>query len=157
CAHAHAAADRLLHGAAKGDAALELQGDVLGHQLRVEIRTAHLVNVDERFLRRELAELAFQLLDLGAFLADHDARAGGVDVDLGLVGSALDLHLGDAGVVEALLQELAQLEIFVQQLAIVAAREPLRVAALDDAEAEAPRMYLLSHSHYPRLRSSTTT
>src|SRR6185369_1876165 len=40
-AHAHPAADGFLHGAAEGDAALELQRDVLGDQLCVEIGTAH--------------------------------------------------------------------------------------------------------------------
>jgi hypothetical protein len=33
---------RPLHGAAKGDAALELLGDVLGHQLRVDLGLADL-------------------------------------------------------------------------------------------------------------------
>ena len=46
-AHAHGARDRLLHGAPERDAALELQRDVLGHELRVDVGTAHLVDVDE--------------------------------------------------------------------------------------------------------------
>src|SRR5262245_14186584 len=144
-AHAHAAADGFLHRAPEGDAALELQRHVFGHQLGVEVGTAYLMDVDERLLGGELAELALQLLDLGALLADHDARPRRIDVDLRLVGGALDLHLGDAGVVQPFLEELAQLEVLVQQIAIIAAREPLRVAAFDDAEAEAPRMYFLSH------------
>jgi hypothetical protein len=45
----------LFHGAAERDAALELQRDVLGDQLRIEIGPAHLVDVDEGFLRRQLA------------------------------------------------------------------------------------------------------
>ena len=38
---------RLLHGAAEGDAALELGGDVLGHQLRVDLGLADLDDVQE--------------------------------------------------------------------------------------------------------------
>src|ERR1700690_3121438 len=46
-AHAHAAADGFLHRAAESNAPLELEGDVLGHQLRIEVGAAHLVDVDE--------------------------------------------------------------------------------------------------------------
>ena len=70
----------------------------------------------------------------------------GVDVDLRLVGGALDLDLRDARVVEALLQEVADLDVLVQQLGVLAPGEPARVPVLDDAEPEALRMYLLSHA-----------
>ena len=46
-AHAHRARDRFLHRAAERDAALELQRDVLGDELRVEVGPPHLVDVDE--------------------------------------------------------------------------------------------------------------
>ena len=42
-----ARATRFLHGAPEGDAALELQRDVLGDELRVDVGTPHLVDVDE--------------------------------------------------------------------------------------------------------------
>ena len=51
-AHAHRARDGFLHRAAERDAALELQRDVLRHQLRVDVGTAHLVDVDEAVSRR---------------------------------------------------------------------------------------------------------
>ena len=102
-----------------------------------------------------------QLLDLGALLADHDARTRGVDVDLRLVGGALDLDLGDARVVEAALDEHADADVLVQQRGVVAVRVPLRVPALDHTEAKSLRMYLPAHAT-PRsarlaVRSSTTT
>ena len=43
----------------------------------------------------------------------------GVDVDLQLVGRALDLDVRDAGMREPLLERVAQLEILVQQLRVV--------------------------------------
>jgi hypothetical protein len=66
--------------------------------------------------------LGLQLVDFRALAADDDARARGVDVDLQLVGRALDLDLRDAGVREARLQRVAQLEI----LRAAAWRSPCR-------------------------------
>jgi hypothetical protein len=94
--HAHGTGERFLHGAPEGHAALELERNVLGHELRVHVGTPHLVDVDEGLLARELGQLLLQLLDLRALLADHDARPGGVDVDLRLVRGALDVDLRHA-------------------------------------------------------------
>src|SRR5262249_12068709 len=46
-AQAHGALDRALHGPAERHAALELLGDVLGHQLGVGLGLAHLDDVQE--------------------------------------------------------------------------------------------------------------
>ena len=77
-----------------------------------------------------------QLVDLGPLAADDDARARGVDVDLQLVRRALDLDLRDAGVREALLQAVAQLQVLVQQLRVVLVGEPARAPGLVEAEPE---------------------
>src|SRR5262249_42631746 len=123
-AHAHGTRERLLHGAPERDAALELERDVLRHELRIDIGPAHLVDVDERLLVGEPRQLLLQLLDLRALLANHDARARGVDVDLRLVGGALDVDLGDARVVQALLQEVADLDVLVEQVRVLPAGGP---------------------------------
>ena len=81
---------RLLHRAAEGDAALELGRDVLGDELRVGLRLADLLDVDEDLVLGELLELFLELLHAGAALADDHAGARGVDDDLGLVRGALD-------------------------------------------------------------------
>ena len=70
-------------------------------------------------LRVSLRELLLELLDLRALLADHDAGPRGVDVDLRLVRGALDVDLRDAGVVEALLQEVPDLDVLVQELGVL--------------------------------------
>ena len=118
-AHAQRAGDALLHGAPEGHPALELEGDVLRHQLCVEVRPPHLVDVDEDLPRGELPQLLLELLDLRPLLADDDAGTGRVDVDLGLVGGPLDLDLGDAGVMKPPLEETLDLEILVQQFGVV--------------------------------------
>ena len=84
--------------------------------------------------------------NVGAALADDDARASGVDVDLDLVGSAFDLDLRDARVAQRLLHELADLDVFVQPLRVVLLLEPLAVPGLDDAETETNRMDFLTQS-----------
>jgi hypothetical protein len=99
------------------------------------------VDVDERLFLRQLLELRLELLDLGALLADDDAGAGGVNVDLRLVRGALDFDLRNARVVEPLLQEVADLDVLVEELGVFAPGVPARVPTLDDAEAKTLRMY----------------
>src|SRR6185312_4586235 len=80
-AQTHGRLHGALHGAAEGDAALELLGDRGGNQARVDLRLAHLDNVDVHLGVGELGHLAAQLLDVGALLADDDARTGRVHGD----------------------------------------------------------------------------
>src|SRR5256885_15322755 len=62
CSEAERRLHRLLHGAAEGDTALELRGDVLGHELRVELRTLDLLDVDVDLAVDELLQLIAQLV-----------------------------------------------------------------------------------------------
>src|SRR5690606_19163883 len=68
-----------LHGAAEGNTTLELLGDALGNQIGVGLRLAHFNDVDVHLGVGELFHLVAQLFDIGALLADHDARTGGVN------------------------------------------------------------------------------
>jgi hypothetical protein len=61
-------------------------------------RPCALLDVQEHLVRGQPLHVLLQRLDAGAALADHDAGARGVDVDLHLVGGALDLDRGNAGV-----------------------------------------------------------
>src|SRR5262249_45116155 len=78
-AEPHRRLHRALHGAAEGDATLELLGDRLGDELRVEFRLADLDDVDDDVRVGELGDLPAQLLDVGALLADDDARPRRLD------------------------------------------------------------------------------
>src|SRR5262249_7681991 len=102
--------------------------------------------VDERLAFRQATNLRFQLLDLGTLLADHDSRAGRIDVDFGFVRGTLDLNLGNTGVVQAFLEELPQAQVLVQQLRVLTPREPTRVPLFDDAQPKPFWMYLLAHA-----------
>jgi hypothetical protein len=100
-ARAHRALHRALHRAAERDALRELRGDVVRHQLRVELGTLDLFDVDADFLARQVRELIAQLVDLGALLPDHDARTARVQSDDDLARLALDDDIGNGCVAEA--------------------------------------------------------
>src|SRR5213593_4142555 len=136
---------RLLHGAAERDALLQLERDVLGDELRVELRMDDLLDVEVDLLGRARLQLVLQLLDLGALATDDDARPRGEDRDPRAVGRALDVDLRDAGVVELVLDEAPDLDVLVQEVGVVLRREPARRPCPGRAEAEADRMRLLTH------------
>ncbi len=79
---AHRARQGPLHRASEGDPVLQLLGDRLGHELRVELGPLDLEDVDLDLLFGDAMQVATQRVNFGARLADHDARPGRVDVDL---------------------------------------------------------------------------
>src|SRR5205085_3724394 len=97
----HRPRDRLLQHLAERHAPLELLRDVLGDQVRVELRVADLEDVHLHDLAGRLAEGLTELLDLRAALADDDARLRGLDGDRDLVRRALDVDARDRGVTQA--------------------------------------------------------
>src|SRR5262249_55437134 len=127
------------------------------HQLRVGLRLAHLDDVQEHFVGSQALDLFLELLDAGAALADDDAGARCVDVDLGLVGGALDVDVGDAGVRQLILDELLELQVLMEPLGIVLLFVPPRGPGLDDAQPKSSRMRFLTHGSYSSLSSPTTT
>src|SRR5207302_7357040 len=98
-AEAHAALQRALHGAAEGDAALELLGDVLGHQLGVGLGLAHLDDVQVDLAIGHGGDVLAQLVDVRALLADDHAGARGIDGDAALLVRTLDDDPRHAGLV----------------------------------------------------------
>src|SRR4029077_7677595 len=64
-----------LHGPAECDAALELLRDRFGNQRCVELWLPDLDDIDDDVAVRQLGDGLPELLDIGALLADDDARA----------------------------------------------------------------------------------
>ena len=88
-----------------------------------------------------------QLLDILAFLADHDTGPGSVDGDHRIAGRPFDLDAAYRSVLEALLDEIPRLEIEIEEISILLGiRIPLRGPVLDDAEADTRWMYFLAHA-----------
>src|SRR5690348_3021395 len=108
-----------LHRAAGGHTALELLSDVVGHELRVDLGLPDLHDVQVDFGIRVASEIGFQLLDVGALLADHHARTRRVDGDAALLVRALDHDARHAGLFQLVLQVIADLDVLLQELAVL--------------------------------------
>src|SRR5438094_1966101 len=138
---------RLLHGAAERDALLQLERDVLGDELGVELGVDDLLDVEVDLLAGPHLQLVLQLLDLRALATDDDARPRRVDGDPSAVGRALDVDACDAGMVELVLDVAPDLHVLVEQVRVVLGGEPARAPRelRHRPEAEADRMRLLAH------------
>src|SRR5512135_2730505 len=132
-AEAERGGDRLLHGAPEGHPALELERDVLGHQLRVHLGLPYLHYVYVDLLTGQVFQLLLELVHLGALLAYDDARPRGVYVHLDPVTRALDVYLADARVVELGLDDLPELQVLVEVFAELLLGEPPGAPGLYDA------------------------
>src|SRR5690242_2875592 len=73
-AQAHGVLHGALHGAAEHHALLELAGDRIGDELRVELGLADLLDVHVDRHAHQLLQRVPQALDVLALLADHDTR-----------------------------------------------------------------------------------
>ena len=145
-AKAHGGLDRALHGPAESDTALELLGDVFGHQLGVGFRLADFDDVQVNFTAGDGGDVGAQLFNVRALLADDHARARGVDGDAALLVRTLDDNARDAGLIELVLEHLADPEVLVKQLAVLTpAREPARIPGAVDTEAKPDRIDFLTH------------
>src|SRR5690348_6187587 len=74
-----------------------------------------------------------------------------MDGNAGLLGGALDDDARHARLQQPLDQEVAQFQVFVQQVGIVLAREPARIPGAVDAEPQTDRVYLLAHYAFSLL------
>src|SRR5277367_6899311 len=115
-AERHGHLDRLLHCAAESDAALQLEGNVLGHELGLDLGLLDLLDVQEDLLAGQLHELGLDVLDLLALAADDDAGARGVDLDADAVGRALDEDARHGGLLQLLHERRADKLVLEEQL-----------------------------------------
>src|SRR6185503_5150714 len=94
-AKTHRRLHRPLHGAAERDAALELLRDRFGDQGGVEFGLADFDDVDDDVGSRDVGNPLAQLVDVGALLADHDARTRRMDRHAALLVRTLDHDAGN--------------------------------------------------------------
>src|SRR5580704_7296365 len=148
---AHRRLHRALHGAAECDTALELLRDRFGDQRRVKLGLADLDDVDDDVGSRDIGNALAQLVDIGALLADHDTGTRRVDRHTALLVRTLDHNPGDRRLLQFLVQDLADFDILVQQLAVfVLAGEPTGIPRPVDAETQPDWIDLLTHRILPR-------
>src|SRR5688572_26290614 len=113
-AQPHRIRDRTLHRAAEHDPFLELLCDRIGDQLRIELGLANLLDVDVDRHAEHFLQLAAERLDVLPLLSDHHAWTRTVDRDLRGLGRTLDHDPADRRVRELLLEEIANLDVFLQ-------------------------------------------
>src|SRR5262249_16180585 len=142
----HGRGQRALHRAAEADAVLKLLGDRLRDQLRIELGSLDLVDVDLDVLVRHAVDLAAQRVDLDARLADDDARPSRVDVDGDPLLVLADQDVGKARVRELAVDVLADADVLEQRAREVLVRHvPVGLPVVDDAYAHPAGVNLLSH------------
>src|SRR6202034_3378459 len=129
----------LAHGPAEGDTAQQLLGHALRDELRVHLGVLHLEDVELNLLAGELLQVAADPVSLRAAAADHDAGARRVDVHPHPVRGPLDLDLGDAGPLHALLQHAADRHVLGDVVLVLLLRVPAALEVAGDAQAEPVR------------------
>jgi hypothetical protein len=90
--------------------------------LGIDLCPLDLLDIDEDFLIGPLLKFPLQVLHLRSLFPDDDARPGGEDGDLrllGLAGSPFNLDLGDPGMVKFFLQIVTDSNIFDEKLRII--------------------------------------
>src|SRR5689334_21503705 len=147
CSGLNGRLDRALDRAPEGHALLERLGDHLGHQLRLQLGALDLVQGQVAGdALGDLLQLLLELLDAHALAAHEHARTRGVDHHVDRLGGALDLDAQDARRTELLEDVVADLLVLQEELLeVLLAGVPARAPGLDDRDAEARRMDLLSH------------
>ena len=141
----HRGSDSHLDGPTVGDAALNLAGDAVSHDVGVDLRPLDLEDVDLNILLGDLLELFLELVDLLAALSDDETRPCGVDRDGDELKGPLNDDLGDAGLRKAVGQVLADLIILGDLLGVVAAT-PVGVPSTGDTDSVGNRVSFLSHN-----------
>ena len=128
--------ERALHRTAEAHAILELLGDRLCDELRVELGALDLVDVDVDVLVRHRVHLTAQRVDLGARLPDDDAGARGEDVDRDALLVLLDEDVAEPGMTELAADVVADLDVLDQVLGeLLRARVPVGLPFVDDTDA----------------------
>src|SRR5262249_14851212 len=119
--------------------------DVVGHQLRAQLGTLDLLDVDRGFLAGQLSQLVPQLVHLGAPLANDHTGTAGMHRDGDLTGTAVDINLGDRRMAQTGLQVLPDQLVFLEERRHLLGGVPPGGPLLDDPEPEPDRMGLLPH------------
>ena len=144
-AHAHGGGNGHLRSAAERNAGFQLAGNAVGNQLRIQLGTLDLEDVDLNILAGDLLQLFFQLIDLLAAFTNHDTRAGRVHGNGDELQGTFDDYFRHASLGQTHGEILADFIVLNQLVSVLAAAVPIGVPSADDAETIAYRVCFLSH------------
>jgi hypothetical protein len=140
----HRLLHRLFHRAPERHALLKLLSNAPGNQKRIYLRLPNLHNIQPNLLGRIMLKLLAQSLDLLAALANHNPWLGRVNRHRNLPGGRpLDLDLGNASHRQLIANDLAQTQVFGQQIFVGFFGKPARLPALNHTKPEANRVYFM--------------
>ena len=140
-AESHRRLHRALHGTAEGDTALELVGNALRHELGIDFWLADFDDVERHIRRRHLADRLAQRFNVRALFTDDNTGTRGIDRDAAQLGRTLDHHLRNRSLRQRFHDELADVQIFEQQPAIIGTfRIPAAVPCPVDLEPKPDRI-----------------
>src|SRR5262245_53516720 len=138
-----------LHGPAEGDPGRQLVGHALGDEGGVQLGLLDLLDVELHLgVAGDLGQPGPQAVGLGPTAPDDDARARGVHVDPQAVTGALDLDPADGGMGQLAHQEVADLPVLDDVVAVlVTVGEPAGLPVGGDTQPEAVRVDFLTHRY----------
>ena len=116
--------NRFPHRTAERHALFQLQSNGFRHQLCIQLRLMHFLNVDKHFPLGLLRQRSLQLFNLGALASDNDARPRGANRDPQLVARTIHFNRAHTSRLQLLAQTLFQLQIFLQQARITLLGKP---------------------------------
>ena len=147
-----------LHGATEHDATLELLSHTLGSQGSIQVRLAHLFNIDVYRHPDHGSNFLAQGIDILTFFANHNARTSGVNGDTRRLGRTLDLDSTDGSMRQLPANMVAHLQITQQLICVLAALGiPDRIVLFNDSQSNTGGMYLLTHISLLAYSSATFT
>src|SRR4029077_3931241 len=115
------------------------------HQLGIELRLVQFLNVDIDLTRGAFLNVLLELVDFHALAPDDDSGTRSLDDDAQLVARTLNFDRADARRLELVLEFVLQLDVFEQELVVVALDKPAGLPRLGVAEPETVWMNFLSH------------
>src|SRR5581483_3867214 len=152
---AHRGLDRPTHRPAEGDAPGQLLRHALGQErgvgLRPELarRRVHVLDLHVDALPGDSLDVLADAIDLGALSPDDDAGSRRADEHPDLVALSLDIDAGDPRPRQTPADVLADPDVLVEGVGVVASSVPVRLPRVDDPQPKAVRINLVAHQASP--------
>ena len=145
--HVHRGLHGALHGATERNTTLKLNGDGFCDELGIEFGLLDFEDIDFDLLATaHFGDLLAHHFDFLAFTTNDETWACCVKRHADLIPSALDDDLGNGSLHQLLLEIATDREVAVERIGVFIFRGiPLGAPVFGDCEAEADRIYFLSH------------